>query len=229
MQKEGEHRVQHFDLPRKLVDRVGYIVEHCEGKKVLHVGCVDFTTSGDWQESVESESWLHGQLERVASEILGVDNAEEGIRFLQDRCGRTNVKLGDASELETLGEGRFDVVVAGEIIEHMPCPGALFESALEVIRPRGEMIVSTINAYCLRRFLRIPFGQESVHLDHVSYFSHRTLYRLAETMGYKVLEQASYRTTQRRPFLPYFVERVVSFISPNLCEGILCRVAPNTE
>jgi 2-polyprenyl-3-methyl-5-hydroxy-6-metoxy-1,4-benzoquinol methylase len=137
-----------------------------------------------------------------------------------------NVLLGDAQHLEDLEVGNFDVVVAGELLEHLPCPRAFLTSARPLLNPRGIIIVTTCNAFCLRRFLRIPFGRENVHVDHVVYFSHRTLQRLAEISGYEVTEQCAYRIPNKAPLFPYVVERLASIISPNLCEGIICTMTP---
>lgn len=132
--------------------------------------------------------------------------------------------MADAEHLENFRKGTFDVVVAGEVLEHLPSPGSFLNSAHTVLKQDGSLIVSTTNAFCLRRFLRIPFGKESIHIDHLAYFSHRTLQRLAEVCGYRVVEQCSYRIPNRKPLLPYLVERVASWVSPNLCEGIICQM-----
>lgn len=215
---------KHFHLPRCLVDRKNYILKHCSDKKVLHVGCIDYASSTNLEEVISSERWLHKAIESVAGEVVGVDNAADTITLLKERFGYKKIFLADAQNLRNLGKGRFDVIVAGEVIEHMPNPGLFFESAHSVINPGGFIIVTTINAYCARRFIRIPFGKESIHPDHVAYYSHRTLQHLVEMSGYVVTEQCSYKIPNRKPFLPYVVEQLVCFISPNLGEGIICKV-----
>ena len=121
------------------------------------------------------------------------------------------------------------MVVAGEIIQHLPNPGMFLRSVRSVLRPEARVVITTINAYCLRRFVRLPFGIESVHCDHVAYYSHQTLRRLCEMHGYSVLDQLSYRLPNRRPLLPYFVERLACMISPNLGEGIISTIQPQNE
>lgn len=69
--------VQHFRLPRfGMAGREPYILEQCKGQRVLHCGCADYASVGDWAGSIKSESWLHGLIEEIASEVLGVDIAE---------------------------------------------------------------------------------------------------------------------------------------------------------
>lgn len=214
----------HFQLPRRLVNREDYIVRHCREKRVLHVGCVDYSSFGEWESTIDSNRWLHRKIERVATEVVGLDIAEEAVERLKTKHGVRNIYQGDAQHLERLEKGKFDVVVAGEIIEHLPCPGALLRSARSTLLDKGQLIITTTNAYCLRRLLRIPFGSESVHGDHTAYFSHRTLYRLAEISGYSVAEQCAYRLPDTSFGLPYLAERLASIVSPNLCEGLVCRL-----
>jgi 2-polyprenyl-3-methyl-5-hydroxy-6-metoxy-1,4-benzoquinol methylase len=215
---------KNFSLPRQLVNREAYILQKCLGKRVLHIGCVDYGSSDHWASIVERRGWLHSKIEKVAAELVGIDNAAEAVQLAISHYGFQNIYVADAQHLETLKKGTFDVVVAGEVLEHLPSPGSFLNSAHTVLKQDGSCIVTTTNAYCLRRFLRIPFGKESIHVDHLAYFSHRTLRHLAEVCGYHVVEQCSYRIPNRKPLLPYLVERVASWVSPNLCEGIICQM-----
>jgi SAM-dependent methyltransferase len=183
---------------------------------------VDYGSSGNWQTTIEGKDWLHKKIEKVAGELIGIDNAAEAVQLIRNQYRMENIYVADAEHLETLTKGVFDVVVAGEVLEHLLSPGSFLNSAHTVLRQDGLLIVTTINAFCLRRLLRIPFGKESVHVDHVAYFSHRTLARLADMCGYSVVDPCAYRIPNKRPILPYFAEHLASIISPNLCEGIMC-------
>lgn len=214
----------HFRLPRRLLRREDYLLAHCVGQRVLHVGCVDFSTTGDWFQGVVGGTWLHGRLEAVAAELVGVDNATAAIGWLRAQCGRSDVHLADAQTLELPGVAPFDVIVAAELIEHLPSPGAFLTAARPLLKSAGLLLVTTTNAYCLRRLLRVATGVESVHEDHVAYYSHRTLARLAELSGYAVVEQLNYRLPNRRPLLPYLVEALACTVSANLGEGIIAAL-----
>lgn len=211
--------IWHFKLPHKLVDREGYILSTCQGKKVLHLGCVDYPITS---EQVKSERWLHAKLMQVAKDVTGVDNNDEGVQYLRS-YGYSNIVYGNAEELATVTSAVYEIIVAGEIIEHLSNPGAFLNSARSVMGEESVLIISTTNAFCLRRFLRVPFGTESVHPDHVYYFSHATLSALLKRYGFTVLEAAAYRLSNKSNRVAHVVETVASFISPNLCEGIIYR------
>ena len=208
----------HFKLPRSLVDRDQFILAAAEGKTVLHLGCADYPFT---EERVADGSWLHAKISAVAESCLGLDIDEDTVNFLRNRHGIKNIMIGDAECLNTLAPKHFDLIVAGELIEHLNNPGLFLKTAGQVLAPKGKLIITTTNAYCLRRLVRIPFGYESIHPDHTCYFSHSTLCTLFERFHYKLLTATSYRIPNRKPLFPYLIERLATAISPNLGEGII--------
>jgi len=50
----------------------------------------------------------------------------------------------------------------------------MLESAHAALHENGHFIVTAPNAFRSRKALRVLFGVESVHEDHVAYYSHRT-------------------------------------------------------
>lgn len=158
-----------------------------------------------------------------------VDIAQDAIAELREIYGMKNIYYCDAQDLSALRKGSFDVIIAGELLEHLSCPGSFLESVYPVLRDTGSLIITTTNAFCARKFLQIIFNRESIHEDHVSYFSHRTLQRLAELYSYQVIEQSAYRLYNKRPLLPYIVERIACMFSPNIGEGIICRMKKESK
>ena len=210
----------HHTLPRKLVNRERYILDHCRGKSVLHLGCVDYPVT---VLQIKTGRWLHSQIMKVADEVVGIDLDKPGIEDLK-KNGIDNILYGNVEDLSPLNLGAFDVIVAGEIIEHLNNPGLFLKQMKKVMHPDSILIVTTVNAYCLRRILRIPFGKESVHPDHVYYFSHSTLTSLLERFDYKIIDRASQRLTSNNVFLARIFDQIASLISPNLSEGIVYAV-----
>src|SRR5690242_2719006 len=98
------------------VQRVDLIKQMCAGKRVLHLGCTNYPYTND---AIEGELLLHFDLEKVASDLWGIDADREGIEILE-KHGSKNIVQGDLEHLEdsTL-DGTFDVIVAGEVIEHI--------------------------------------------------------------------------------------------------------------
>ncbi|MBI5068459.1 MAG: class I SAM-dependent methyltransferase [Deltaproteobacteria bacterium] len=213
--------VKHFPLPRRLVDRVEYVLAACAGKRVLHVGCAAYASEGDWEATVRSGRWLHGRIAAVARSLAGIDSSEPAVKLLRERHGRTEIQLGSAEALDGFDLSGFDTIVAGELIEHLPSPGLFLSAVAAGMGPQATLVVTTSNAFCVRRLLRVATGAESVHLDHTAYYSHRTLARLGEVCGLRVVDQAGYILPRGSPLLPRAIERCAALVSPNLGEGIV--------
>lgn len=209
---------QHFTLPRLLVDREAFIVSRCTGRRVLHVGCADYPLT---KLRLESGTLLHNRLCEASSDVTGIDTNGESLELLRNAFPGRPLICADAQRISTLNLKPFDVIVLGEVIEHVPNPGLVLRALHGAAASGGELIISTVNAYCLRRMLRIPFGVESIHPDHLYYFSHRVLETLANVCNWNLTFAAGYRLPNANPLLPYVIERLASIISPNLCEGLV--------
>lgn len=207
-----------WKMPREMVSREEAIVRECKGKSVLHIGCADYPYV---IERLKSGTWLHGSIQSVAKECRGVDNNPEAIAYLSNVAGISGMGLGDAERLGELGDRKYEVIVAGEIIEHLNNVGVFLMGAREMLTPEGRLVISTVNAFCLRRMIRVGLGKESVHPDHVCYYSHRTLTAIAQRYGFRPELKVNYRLPNRRPIVPFLVERAASIICPSWCEGIL--------
>jgi 2-polyprenyl-3-methyl-5-hydroxy-6-metoxy-1,4-benzoquinol methylase len=157
-------------------DKLEYISEFCDGQDVLHLGCV-----GN-EQTVDSDQWLHSLIHEVSSTCLGVDIDERGIEEMKQEGYDAIVE--DAQNL-SINE-RFDVIVAGEIIEHLPNPGGLFESAKDHLCKNGLLIITTPNPFALIRFVTYfsPIHNFSVFEEHVSWFDRITLRQFASRYGF---------------------------------------------
>jgi len=72
-----------------------------------------------------------------------------------------NYQLASAEQFAQLGETAFDVVTCMELIEHVPSPAVLVAAIARLLRPGGQLFISTINRN-LRSFLLAIVGAEYV-------------------------------------------------------------------
>lgn len=170
-------------------DRVKFILDRIQGKKVLHLGCADWPFT---QSKVVEGSLLHQKMLYVAKDCVGIDLEPEGIRMMQE-AGIENIFVGNSelSLFETLGQ-KFDVIVAGEIIEHILNVGLFLESIKTVCHEDSILIITTVNFAPIKKLPRLLLKEEVVHPDHVYYFSVSTLSCLLLKSGYQVEEWATY-------------------------------------
>lgn len=121
--------------------RIEMLLGHVEGA-VLDVGCVQHDPA-----KRADPNWLHQHLYREADSVLGVDVDAEGIRTLRE-AGYT-VQVADAERLSL--DETYDTIVAGELIEHLSCPGAFLDRARDRLRSGGKLVLSTPNPWCFAR------------------------------------------------------------------------------
>ncbi|BCJ43245.1 hypothetical protein GCM10010168_00130 [Actinoplanes ianthinogenes] len=67
---------------------------------------------------------------------------------------------GDVAALP-LADAAADVVVAGEILEHVPDLSATVAELCRVLRPGGTVVLDTLNATALSRFIAVTLGERS--------------------------------------------------------------------
>ena len=166
--------------PIPLVQRVDYLKEICRGKSVLHLGCTDWPYT---QRRLAQGDLLHLELRRITECIWGLDGDQGGLDMLA-QSGIKDILQGNLECLDSVELDRtFDVVLAGEVLEHLSNPGLFLHGVQRFMRPDGLLVITTINAYCgfrmFRYFLRGKGGiAEPVHPDHVAYYSYSTLIHL---------------------------------------------------
>lgn len=215
--------------PIELVQRVDIIKSISKGKKVLHLGCTNYPYT---QLAIDGDALLHNELESVTAELFGFDYDQEGIDVLAAQ-GSENLYRADLEKLDEVDlDIKFDVIIAGEIIEHLNNPGLFLNGIQRFMDAESELIITTINAYSALRFatyaLRGKGGtNEPVHPDHVYYFSYKTLKLLVERAGLTVKDFYFYDIgNEHRPFIPWYynlINDVAVKFSTQVADGVIAR------
>jgi hypothetical protein len=175
------------------VDRIKFIAGACAGRRVLDLGAMDETA---WAAKRGRGTWLHEEISRKALRVDGVDNSAqiptEGLRTGPN----ATIRRGDITDprrlVDELGESP-DVVVAGEVIEHLENPLEFLTRFAGTERLAGKMfILSTPNATALHNFLIGLVRRESTHHDHLCVLSYKTLATLCARAGFSKWEIIPY-------------------------------------
>lgn len=154
-------------------------------KKVLDVGCGD----GFMMEKIQAQE---NQVEGVEVSTPAIKKArQKGLKIY-------DVSLSYRDWAKTIHK-KFDIVWAGEIIEHIFDTDLFLENIKQVLVKKGELIISTPNVASLGRRLLLLFGGNPVlettarkyDAGHIRYFTFDTLRKLTEEHGFKVVSMQS--------------------------------------
>ncbi|HUF05026.1 MAG TPA: methyltransferase domain-containing protein [Aridibacter sp.] len=216
----------------ELVQRIDKIESLCKDRSVLHLGCTNWPYT---KEAIDDGSLLHFRLGEAASELYGFDFDREGIETLKV-AGVENLYRADLEDLGAVDlDRRFDVIVAGEMIEHLTNPGLFLRGIRRFMDRDSLLVITTVNAYCGMRFVQYALRgrggiAEPVHPDHVAYYSYRTLRLAVEKEGFDVEEFYFYDLgREHRPHNPKIynlVNDVLVSVSKQLSDGVIavCRI-----
>jgi len=155
------------DVPRvAVVDRHQFILNQCEGKRVVNFG----SASGE----------LHEKIKKVASSTFGIDKIEPADYL---------VNLDDPFySLHGLVEA--DIYVVGEVIEHLSNPGAFLERLRAAVLANGaknaQIIFTVPNAFSQAAQKSMVNHVENVNIDHVAWYSYTTIQTLLKRFKYAI-------------------------------------------
>jgi SAM-dependent methyltransferase len=178
-------------LPKAgLVDRTDYLCRLAAGRRVIHVGFADAGFRG-MQE--RNEAWLHAHLDRTAKELVGLDVDAEGVADARERGYEAYVAdCCDPADLRRLDLAPADLVLAGEVIEHLDDPGGFLDGLHALVAPGGRLVVTTPNATGWLNPLAALVGYEINHPDHVATYTWRTLSNQMARHGWRAGEAATF-------------------------------------
>ncbi|PYS97858.1 MAG: hypothetical protein DMF63_18500 [Acidobacteria bacterium] len=217
----------------EIVQRLEFIKRVSTGKRVLHLGCTNWPYT---LEAIDAGTLLHKDLAEVSAELYGFDYDQEGIDVLMSK-GYDNLYRADLENLEDVAlDMQFDVIIAGEIIEHLNNPGRFLHGIKRFMNRETRLVITTVNAYSGMRFLvyglRGAGGNlEPVHPDHVSYYSYSTLSLILKRHGFTVENFMFYDLgDEHRPHngkLRNFINDVCVKIAPQWADGVIavCTLA----
>lgn len=176
------------------VDRIAFIRGRCRGLNVLDLGALDETA---FLLKQGTRNWLHSEIARTAACVVGADLSKlipsEGLVTAPNariyQCADTDLgQLLDRLAFQP------DVVIAGELIEHVPSPLAFLVGLKSHAALRGRrLMLTTPNASAFHNATIAVGGCESTHQDHLCILSYKTLSTLLRQAGF-----------ERFTLIPYF-------------------------
>lgn len=137
---------------------------------------------------------LTGRLALEGFTATGLDHSQSGIDIAARRHPRARFERHDVSEpLASHHAGRYDAVIAVEVIEHLLLPRRLLQGASLALKPGGLLVVTTpFHGYWKNLALALT-GRFDAHwhplrdYGHVKFFSRDTLSQLIQEQGFMAI------------------------------------------
>jgi 2-polyprenyl-3-methyl-5-hydroxy-6-metoxy-1,4-benzoquinol methylase len=193
-------------------ERFERVRRYLEARTVLDVGA---------GSGIDRPDWMHAAVASVATLAVGIELDERLAARARERG--YDVVTADA---QTLDLGRtFDVVWAGELIEHLSCAGGFLDAMRRHLSPGGRLVVTTPNAFAISNFVYRIGGRPRVNRGHTCWYDETTLSQLLRRHGFEVLEVAylQHRTPGRARAV--VAGAVRSVLPRHLAENTLLVVA----
>lgn len=151
-------------------------------KNILDIGCYD----GTFLSLIKNRN----------NNFFGIEASEWAAQKARENGIEVQKIFFDSMDKMQYADNFFDIVVAGEIIEHIFDTDFFLEEIRRVLKPGGHLIISTPNIASLGRRLLLFFGinpiielspNEPDSSGHIRYFTHKTLKKILEKHGFKIL------------------------------------------
>lgn len=197
--------------------RKEYLLEQIgRGKRVLDVGC------------------LGGRITKMILErnndVWGVELNPEAARVARSRGIR--VKRADVEEGLPFEGGAFDVVNAGELVEHLYDTKYFFEECHRVLRPDGILIFTTPNLNSIENRVRVLAGgylamsgayPEDHFGGHIRVFNLGKIRELCRETGFRVVDVRGIGTLKSRGKWLDLPLRAVFRVAPGLSKILIVK------
>lgn len=174
------------------VDRVTFLAETVVSKRVFDLGALDETAL---EQKQDNGRWLHAELCRTAEWVLGVDNSSRLPKDGMTTASNGRIIHADIFDLAPVVTefGKPHVLVAGELIEHLPSTLEWLQSLKRNRLLDGvELVFSTPNACSWYNAMIGVAGRESTHADHLQIYSYKTLRTLFDRSGIDLKDLVPY-------------------------------------
>jgi 2-polyprenyl-3-methyl-5-hydroxy-6-metoxy-1,4-benzoquinol methylase len=148
-------------------------------ERVLDVGC--------------SSGYLAGPIAASGAEVVGIELDPGAAEEARTIC--TDVLVGDVESMELpFAPQSFDLVLCGDVVEHLRDPAATLTRLRPLLRTGGRLVLTTPNVANWAMRVSLLFGRwrytDRGILDrtHTHLFTRKTLVEALGDAGYRVLE-----------------------------------------
>lgn len=180
---------------------------------------------GFWGQGVThtDPQWPHKLLKNTGASVYGLDMVIDRELFPD----QTRYQEASAEDF-SFPNVSFDVIFAGDLIEHLTNPGLFLARCKEHLKPGGRIVLTTPNTFNLFNLAgKLTNDEPAVNADHTMYFNGKTLRTLLRKCGFSIEKyqyiyslEYDYKESLRKKFLNGLY-RVVGWFTPKFMETLV--------
>ncbi len=206
------------DLRESRYKKVAKLIRKEKPGKMLDVGC----SSGIFSKQFIKAGW----------EVYGIDIAKNKVEMAKKNglIARTS----DLTKKLPYKEEFFDLVFAGEVIEHLVDTDAFLKEMSRILKTGGKLILTTPNLASFENRIRLLFGVYPAWVDyrlggagHVRAYTYGILKKQLKETGFKAEEHKGNFV----PFIPEYFLNDIKFpmlaftgeLFPDLSQGMIIK------
>jgi len=178
-----------------------FIVGYCDikpGMEIMDVG--------------SGRGWFSLAASARGAKVTALDLSEHNLKRIRELDPRIDTVLGDACKIPP-GDRLYDLIVALEVLEHIPEPAQALNSLKLRLKPGGKLIITVPYKEVIRTSLCIHCNQPTPQNAHLHSFDTLSMTRLLTDCGYRILGTRLFthklmtvlRIYELTAKLPYFV------------------------
>jgi 2-polyprenyl-3-methyl-5-hydroxy-6-metoxy-1,4-benzoquinol methylase len=223
-----------FRIPRlPIADREAFLLDAVRGKKVLSIGLGGYSDIRSYSFNLKTQDLsrtLSGRLAAAAESATFLDLSQDAILAFKPTVSAAYYEQDVTADLGTWPEElralEFDVIILGEVLEHLDNPGAALRNLSRLLTASGVLIVTVPNAFSMSGIVKMFMGVENTHPEHTCHYSYLTIQRLFSMSKMKLVHLQWYSWTKPRPANPLraalqFLSHAISRLMPQLSHGII--------
>ncbi len=207
--KKKKENLYRFKNAKVIKNRLPLIKKLVENKTVLDIGSVQHVSSFE-----SNPNFLFKFLTKHAKKVVGIDKVEEEVKKLREKG--YNILVGDAESMKL--NQKFDVIMAGNVIEHLSNPGIFLRNMKNHLKDDGKIIITTDNEGGFpSSFHTLCLGYIPENPDHTMVFNYSCLRELT-TRESLIIKKYYYCQSKDTPQKYYdsLVLRSYSFVKRTL-------------
>lgn len=185
-----------YSLGGRRRKKVMPLLENLRNKKILDVGC--------------SSGYIGAALKKQGNYVVGLDITKKDIAKACKVLDQAYVFDIEKDNLAKLGKN-YDLIIMAEVPEHLFDPEAAIARFLPLLKPNGQLLLTTPNLVHIYNRLKMTLGifeykeETVINKSHIHFFTHTTFLKALKNLGLEIVQENHVVLPETlSPFLKYW-------------------------